>query len=394
MEIYQPEEDSYLLAKYVEKYVKKGNKVLDVGCGSGIQSETALKKTKDVLGVDINPNAIKHCKSSEYTKGAKFQKSNLFSNVKGKFNIIIFNPPYLPDAKDPKEIKAYTTGGKHGYEIIDKFLQEANNHLADDGIILIVFSNLTKKRKVDEIIENYLFESKLLEEKSLFYEKLYCYKIKKSGLLKKFNKNKIKNPSYLAKGKRGMVFKGVYKGKQCVVKIHLPKSKAFCTIDKEARWMKYMNNLKIGPKLYHADKEMVISEYIDGTLILDYFESNTKQKIKKVILIVLDQMHLLDKKGVEKKEMCRPYKHIIVRKDKPILIDAKKSKISGISKTDEPVLIDFERTRPTEKPQNVTQFLQFIVGPLKLNQNKIITLSKKYKQDYDIKEIKKYLYDI
>jgi len=372
MEIYQPEEDSHLLAKYVKKYAK--GKVLDVGCGSGIQSETALKNTKNVTGVDINPNAIKHCKLSEYTKGAKFLKSNLFSNVKGKFNTIIFNPPYLPDAKDPKDIKAYTTGGKHGYEIVDEFLKNANSYLEEDGIILIVFSNLTKKKKVDEIIENYLFESKLLEEKSVFFEKLYCYKIKKSPLLKKLSKKGITNSSYLAKGKRGVVYQGTYKKKHSVIKMHNPKSNAFCTIDKEAKWMKWMNKNKIGPKFYYADKEMVISEYIEGELILNYFENNSKQKIKKVMLSLLDQMYLLDKKEVEKKEMCRPYKHIIVRKDKPILID-------------------FERTKPTEKPQNVTQFLQFIVNPLHLNKKRIITLSKKYKQDYDIKPIKGFLED-
>ena len=370
MEIYQPEEDSYLLAKYVKKYAK--GKVLDVGCGSGIQSETALKNTKNVTGVDINSNAIEHCKSSEYTKGVKFLKSNLFSNVKGKFNTIIFNPPYLPDAKDPKDIKAYTTGGKHGYEIIENFMKEINNYLSEDGTILIVFSSLTKKKKIDEIIENYLFNSTILEEMSVFFEKLYCYKIKKSELLIKFNKKGITNTSYLAKGKRGIVFKGTYKRKQAVIKIHNPKSNAFCTIDKEAKWMKWMNKNKIGPKFYYADKEMVISEYIDGELILNYFENNSKQKIKKVILSLLDQMYLLDKKGVEKKEMCRPYKHIIVRKDKPILID-------------------FERTKPTEKPQNVTQFLQFIVNPLHLNKKKIITLSKKYKQDYNIKPINIFL---
>jgi len=370
MEIYEPEEDSYLLAKYVKKYSK--GKVLDIGCGSGIQSETALKNTKNVTGVDINPNAVKHCKASKYTKGAKFLKSNLFSNIKGKFDTIIFNPPYLPDAKDPKEIKAYTTGGKKGYEIIEKFIKDADSHLNDDGIILIVFSNLTKKKKIDEIIEDYLFESKLLEEKSIFFEKLYCYKIKKSSLLKKFNKLKITNSSYLAKGKRGVVYHGIYKKKHVVIKMHNPKSNAFCTIDKEAKWMQFMNHLKIGPKFYYANKELVISEFIDGELILNYFKNNSRQKTKKVILSLIKQMHLLDNKGIEKKEMCRPYKHIIVRKDKP-------------------VLIDFERTRYTENPQNLTQFLQFIVNPLKLNNKRIIVLSKQYKKDYDIRPILKFL---
>lgn len=374
MEIYQPEEDSYLLAKYVAKHVKRSHKVLDIGCGSGIQSETALKKTKDVQGVDINPDAVGHCKSSEYTKGARFYKSNLFSKVKGKFDVIIFNPPYLPDEKDPEDIKAYTTGGKHGYEIIDSFLAKANIFLAEDGIMLIVFSSKTKKLKVDEIIANYLFESELLEEKPIFFEKLYCYKLKKSGLLRKLNALNITNPQFLAKGKRGIVYKASYKKKPCVVKVNNTKSKVDCTIDKEAKWLSYVNKLGIGPKLYYSDGAVVVMEYIEGILILDYLNDSSKN-IKRVILDLLDQMHLLDKKNIVKLEMTRPLKHIIVRKDMPILLD-------------------FERTRFSETPANVTQFLQFLSSgrfSLNLDKNKIIKLGRSYKENYNLKDIKDYL---
>ena len=66
MEIYQPAEDSYLFAEFLKKYLKK-NKIksyLDMGTGSGILSEIALKflDKKDILAVDINPAAVKHLK--------------------------------------------------------------------------------------------------------------------------------------------------------------------------------------------------------------------------------------------------------------------------------------------------------------------------------------------
>ncbi|MEK6834834.1 MAG: HemK2/MTQ2 family protein methyltransferase [Nanoarchaeota archaeon] len=172
--IYEPDEDSFLLAKYVEKYAH--SKVLDVGTGSGIQAETALKFTKDVLAVDIDKEAVNFVKK----KGIKTKISNLFKNVKGKFDLIIFNPPYLPDEKlEDKKSKIITTGGKHGYEILERFFSQVNNYLNKNGKILIVFSSLTNRNKIDNIIKKNKLKFKLLEEKKVFFESLYCYLVER-----------------------------------------------------------------------------------------------------------------------------------------------------------------------------------------------------------------------
>lgn len=166
--IYEPQEDSFLLEKYVKKYAS--GKVLDMGTGSGIQAKAALRKTKDVLAVDINEEAVKKLKNARV--------SDLFSNVKGKFDLIIFNPPYLPEEKkEDKKTRLVTTGGKKGYEMIERFLKDAKKHLNKNGKILIVFSSLTNKEKIDSLIKKYSFKFELLEEKKMFFEKLYVYLI-------------------------------------------------------------------------------------------------------------------------------------------------------------------------------------------------------------------------
>jgi len=166
--IYEPAEDSFLLQKYVKKYAK--GKVLDLGAGSGIQALAALKKTKDVLAVDINEEAISLLKE----KGIKSQVSDLFSNVKEKFDLIIFNPPYLPkDENEPEDSALTTTGGKKGYEIIEKFLQHAKKFLEKEGKILLVCSSLTGD--VEKMFKKYGYEFKKLEEKKEFFEKLFVY---------------------------------------------------------------------------------------------------------------------------------------------------------------------------------------------------------------------------
>lgn len=170
--IYEASEDSFLLAKYVEKYSR--GRVLDMGSGSGYLAEIAFKKTKDVIAVDINKEAVNLVKS----KGINAIQSDLFSNVNGKFNLIIFNPPYLP-ADELLNNDLEIIGGKNGWETIERFFEEANNYLEEDGTILLLFSSLTNKRKVDKIIKEKGFKFKLLEEEMLFFERLYVYIVEK-----------------------------------------------------------------------------------------------------------------------------------------------------------------------------------------------------------------------
>ncbi|MBI2451552.1 methyltransferase [Candidatus Pacearchaeota archaeon] len=168
--MYPADEDSFLLQKLVLKYTK-GN-VLDMGCGSGIQSLTALKKTPSVLAVDINPEAVKFCKK----KGINAIQSNLFENLHGKkFDLIIFNPPYLPKSDNDYGNEPDLTSGKIGSETIEKFLKEAKAHLNKNGKILILFSSLTKN--ISKIIKKYNYKFKKLAKKRFFFETLYVYLI-------------------------------------------------------------------------------------------------------------------------------------------------------------------------------------------------------------------------
>ena len=172
--IYEESEDSFLLEKYVNKFSK--GKVLDLGTGSGIQAEAALKHTKNVLAVDINKEAVNYVKK----KGITAKVGNLFSEIDKKFDLIIFNPPYLPeDDLEDKESKKITTGGKFGYEILEKFFSQVNKYLNKNGKILIVFSSLTNKNKIDKIINENNFKFKSLDEEKVFFETLYCYLIER-----------------------------------------------------------------------------------------------------------------------------------------------------------------------------------------------------------------------
>ena len=180
MEIYEPREDSFLSQKYVNKYSK--GIVLDMGTGTGILAEEAAKSKKvvKVFGVDVNDDAIIYCIRHQKSKKIVYAMSDLFRLFKldrrymgMKFDMIIFNPPYLPDDSRVKDVAL--DGGNQGYELICKFLHECKKFLKPKGKILLLFSSLTGKEKLDKfLLENY-WKFKELEEKSMFFEKLYVY---------------------------------------------------------------------------------------------------------------------------------------------------------------------------------------------------------------------------
>ena len=143
-----------------------------MGSGSGIQAETCLKLGfKKVLCADIDKESLEFLKNQKL----KTKKSNLFSNIKSKFDLIIFNPPYLPEDKFDKQKD--TTGGKKGDETILRFLKQAKNHLKKDGKILLVLSSFTPKTKINQAIRQNKYKKIKLAEKNIFFEKLFVYEI-------------------------------------------------------------------------------------------------------------------------------------------------------------------------------------------------------------------------
>ena len=156
--VYKDAEDSWLLQEQVRK-LSTGKKVLDMGTGTGIQAITAAKAgAKEVIAVDIHPVAVQLAKENAKLNKVKIKviQSNLFENVKGKFDLIIFNVPYLPPEK-PKDLA--WSGGK---KFIEKFLKQAKNYLTKHGKIIFVFSSLTKLKNLE-----------IIAEKKLPFEQIY-----------------------------------------------------------------------------------------------------------------------------------------------------------------------------------------------------------------------------
>mgnify|MGYP001620192886 CR=1 FL=1 len=81
-----------------------------MGSGSGILTETALKAgASEVAACDVDSEAIKVLKNN----GINAIQSDLFSDIEGEFDLIIFNPTYLPsDDREDVESSRATSGGE------------------------------------------------------------------------------------------------------------------------------------------------------------------------------------------------------------------------------------------------------------------------------------------
>lgn len=354
--VYIPQDDSFLLAEQVKKYAK--GTCLDMGCGSGIQGIQALenKSVIEVTFVDINPQAIKYVKNevlsneTVYKENIKYIVSDLYDKIKEKFDTIIFNPPYLPEDEFDSEV-LITTGGKYGWELIEKFLKESKHHLNINGQILLLFSSLTDKGKVDDIIKKLNYTKNQIAKVDLFMEQLYIYQLKLN------NENIIK-------GHRGIV---EIRGKTAIKRSLTEHYNA----EEEARFLKILNKKGIGPRYISNTKDSLTMEYIDGERILDYLNSATKKQAIAIIKKIIDQLYIMDKLNINKMELINPYKHIIVRDN-------------------EPIQIDFERCIYTTNPKNVTQFIQFLssgkVG--KVDKDELRIIARKYKTDMKYEYLK------
>lgn len=174
--IYQPREDSFLIEKEILKLNLLKNSFLDMGCGSGILGKAALKAgAKSVLFADINPEVIVNLKKEKLN----CVQTDLFSKIKSKFDVISFNPPYLPeDERESKESALATTGGKNGDEILIKFMKQVKPHLNKNGQIILLLSSLTPLKKFNSICKKENFTTEKIASQKFDFEELFVYSLK------------------------------------------------------------------------------------------------------------------------------------------------------------------------------------------------------------------------
>jgi len=172
-DVYRDAEDSWLIQESVKEFVEKNKpkRVLDLGTGTGILAiQAKLSGAKEVWAADVNQSAVNLSEKNAKLNKVSISsiKSNLFSSVSGEFDLIIFNPPYLPGEKFQD-----LDGGPEGIELTALFLMKAKEYLSSNGKILLVASSLANFEKLKQKATNLNYKFEIIKEKKFPFEQLF-----------------------------------------------------------------------------------------------------------------------------------------------------------------------------------------------------------------------------
>lgn len=142
-----PRPETEILVTESIKKIKSDSKILDIGTGSGcIAIEIAKRTGAKVDAIDISKNAIEIAKKNAkiHNVTCNFFISNLFEKVKGKYDLIVSNPPYIPKkdinslsetVKDFEPHCALFTKDDKGMDFYKEIIENAVTFLNKNGYV-------------------------------------------------------------------------------------------------------------------------------------------------------------------------------------------------------------------------------------------------------------------
>jgi release factor glutamine methyltransferase len=178
--VYSPAEDSELLIESVDP--APGQSVLEVGTGSGIVALHCAAAGAIVTATDMNPDAVKCARRNTIANGlsrgkldegcVSFVLCDLANGVRGPFDLVLFNPPYLPG----KMGQPAADGGAGGIEVAARLLLDIPRLLAPGGECVIIISSHSDIAALERLFPSLAFQP--IRKKQLFFEVLTSYGIR------------------------------------------------------------------------------------------------------------------------------------------------------------------------------------------------------------------------
>ena len=149
-----PAEDTFLLRDAALSEVLPDDVVLEVGTGSGEIAAAVSRVARRTVACEINPHAALY---AHEVNGVEVVRCDLFSALSARFDLILFNAPYLPTLPEERIddwLEYALDGGISGRDTVFRFLREAPAHLNAGGRVLLLISSLTGEDEVIRFANN------------------------------------------------------------------------------------------------------------------------------------------------------------------------------------------------------------------------------------------------
>ena len=179
-------ETEYLTEKtinYSKKHFQNKIKILDIGTGSGAIA-IALKKhlNSNVTASDISLDALKLAKENAKQNNVEitFIHSNIFENIKGKYDVIISNPPYIAYDEEVEEIVKNNEphlalyADDNGLYFYKEIIKKAKKYLNEKSVLAFEIG-MTQGNYLKEYANHYFPKSKISIEKDLTGRDRYLF---------------------------------------------------------------------------------------------------------------------------------------------------------------------------------------------------------------------------
>jgi release factor glutamine methyltransferase len=186
-QVYPPSDDTFLMLNAIEIGRKRSQyggpeRVLEIGTGTGITAIYCARRGATVVGTDINPHAVRLARLNAARNRVALGviRTDMFNGINFRFDVVIFNPPYLPtkkaDLTGDRWLDASVSGGRDGKEFIRLFMNTVGYHFNEKGRAYILVSSLAGK--VDLGRDG--FESKVIASVHLGFHDLEVHEIWRS----------------------------------------------------------------------------------------------------------------------------------------------------------------------------------------------------------------------
>ncbi len=166
-----------LFDNWLKRYEGPKKTAIDVGIGSGVLSFQMIKHGfQKVFGTDSNPNAIvgltEFMGDTKLSRKIELDFGHLFGKWKKQTELIVFNPPWLPQSHDPGRIDEAIYYTKN---LFPEFFAEAKQRLLPDGKLVVFFSNLAQ---ITNVTKEHPIEKELAEGGKFQLEKWFKKTVK------------------------------------------------------------------------------------------------------------------------------------------------------------------------------------------------------------------------